>query len=241
MIAISVSDFNKYGCPVCGHSKCITDSVVGGGTYPVTCINCDTYFVKLEDGLTKASFGIIMRSDERDTITVQPELQDHPLKDKICEQIKEVKTIIDIYWIPEIVKHDISGIIRNIDSGKKILELVKCVLNNEEPDSRIDDSDPENIKFVFKRYEFDPSKLRMKVIHNKNILTKEILESAKLEQYRYRACVYKRFWGYDEFEIMAVNDDDALYKAKYFVLNNEKYNLEDYNLSDVKVIGRIDN
>lgn len=50
MIAISYSDYLKYGCPSCGCDSAAGGNVSGYGTSSGTCRECNTRFVILADG-----------------------------------------------------------------------------------------------------------------------------------------------------------------------------------------------
>jgi hypothetical protein len=54
LIAVSYSDFEKYGCVNCGCEFCYSGSVRVSGTTPVTCGECKKEFVILADGVTRS-------------------------------------------------------------------------------------------------------------------------------------------------------------------------------------------
>lgn len=79
-MAISYSDFLKYGCPFCGCDYARSGNVSGGGTSIGACKECDSCFVILADGIRKASFGFEtnQKDENGETVFEYPELQAHP-------------------------------------------------------------------------------------------------------------------------------------------------------------------
>ncbi|MFA6376978.1 MAG: hypothetical protein WCX69_06285, partial [Candidatus Paceibacterota bacterium] len=57
IVAISVSDYNQYGCPNCG-KKSVILKIGGMGTQWVDCTECGKRFSILNDGQKKARIGI---------------------------------------------------------------------------------------------------------------------------------------------------------------------------------------
>lgn len=82
MIAISYSDYLKYGCPSCGCDSAAGGNFSGHGTSDGTCRECGTNFVILADGQRKSSigYGTGRKDSSEETIFEYPELQPHPRK-----------------------------------------------------------------------------------------------------------------------------------------------------------------
>jgi len=70
IVAISVSDFNRYGCPNCG-GKSLMAKISGMGTQWFSCCDCKKGFCVLNDGQQKARIGV---GDP----AIYPLLQKHP-------------------------------------------------------------------------------------------------------------------------------------------------------------------
>lgn len=68
-IAVSASDFKRYGCVYCGHRYCYPGPIKSPGTTPVTCNACGESFIILADGVPRSDFVF------GDSL---PELQPHP-------------------------------------------------------------------------------------------------------------------------------------------------------------------
>lgn len=187
MIAISWSDYMKYGCPSCGCNYAIGGNVSGGGTSSGTCRECNTRFAILADDVRKSSigFGTGQEDENGETIFEYPELQKHPRKgipwhpyvfpDPRPEGGGE-------YWSPRGIGYDLSGFVKSKQAGERLLEMVKEVLGKEKPETWLDyrEYEPEWIQFKIQGSEFDLEKLQKMAVDNGKILTKEILIECKL-------------------------------------------------------------
>ena len=186
MIAISWSDYEKYGCPHCGCDSARGGNLSGRGTQEGICRECKEEFVVLSDGLRKSSigFGTGKKDEEGKTIFEYPELQEHPRKGIACHSWEQPDNRPEHgeYWTPRGIGYDLSGFVVSKKAGERLLEMVKEVLGKESPASWLDwrENEPEWIQFKFQKGEFDLEKLREMAIENGNILTKEILLECKM-------------------------------------------------------------
>lgn len=75
-IAITISDFNKFGCPYCGHKRYYQRASGPKGVLPI-CANpaCQQGFVAVDDGEKVSPWGF--GGDK--TPTFYPPVQRHPL------------------------------------------------------------------------------------------------------------------------------------------------------------------
>ena len=85
------------------------------------------------------------------------------------------------YWSSRGVGYDLAGFVVSREAGERILNMVKEVLNNDNPKSWLDcrKHQPNHIQFKFQAKEFDLIKLHTMTCANNNIVTKEILEECK--------------------------------------------------------------
>lgn len=137
IIAISISDYKKYGCPKCGclfaHS-----TMSGGGAAPVTCGECNHYFVLLDDSLKECpiSFG-----NEH----IRPLLVVHPRKgywphEFVRPDIRPLG-IDGEFWAPRGVGYDLSGFVMSKAAGERIIQMIRQVMMvdpNEKIESWLD-------------------------------------------------------------------------------------------------------
>lgn len=126
IIAVSWSDFDKYGCVNCGCDY-VYSNISGGGSSPVTCGECKQGFVILADGLNKSNIGF----GSEDGTTFYPLLQEHPRKG--ITKHTYVKPDIKPedggeYWSPRGVGYDLSGFVKCKAAGERIVQMVEKVI-----------------------------------------------------------------------------------------------------------------
>lgn len=186
MIAISWSDYRKFGCPNCGCDSASGGNVSGGGTQTGTCRECKETFVILSDDIRKSSigFGTDKKDENGNTIFEYPERQEHPRKGIPWHPwvAPDPRPEYGEYWSPRGIGYDLSGFVKSKQAGERLLEMVKEVLGKEEPATWLDwrEYEPTWIQFKFQGSEFDLEKLQKMAIENDKILTKEILVECKL-------------------------------------------------------------
>ena len=121
MIAISYSDYLKYGCPSCGCDSASGGNVSGYGTSSGTCRECNTTFVILADGerMSSIGYGTGRKNSNGETIFEYPELQPHPRKGTPWHKWvqPDPRPEYGEYWNPRGIGYDLSG----FDSSKFIL------------------------------------------------------------------------------------------------------------------------
>ena len=176
IIAISIEDYLKYGCPYCG-----CDSARGGfmstnRTHIGVCRECEKSFVILHDKCKKSDIGFGLGDGKY----AYPELQEHPRKGIPWHPWipKDDKPEYGEYWKSRGIGYDLSGFVKTKVAGERLLEIVKEVTGKEEPESWLDyrEFEPEWIQFKFQKSEFNLELLDKMAVENGNILTKEILE-----------------------------------------------------------------
>lgn len=186
MIAISWSDYKEYGCPNCGCDTAIRDSSFIGNQPSGTCKSCGLHYQIMTDGLTKSSvgFGTGRKDENGKEIFEYPTLTEHPRKGTPSWHYErpDIRPEYGEYWSPRGIGYDLSGFVKSKQAGERLLEMVKEVLEKENPDSWLDyrEYEPEWIQFKMQKNEFDLEKLERMAIENDRILTKEILIECKL-------------------------------------------------------------
>ena len=185
MIAISWSDYMKYGCPNCGCDSARGGNFFGGGTQEGTCRECGEAFVILADGVKQSSigFGTDMRDREGKMIFEHPMLQEHPRKGTPWHAWvqPDPRPEYGEYWYSRGIGYDLSGFVKSKLAGERLLLMVKEVLLKSHSDSWLDyrEHEPEWIQFKFQGSEFNLEKLEKMVEENNRIITKEILSECK--------------------------------------------------------------
>jgi len=128
IVAVSWSDFEKFGCIKCGCDYCYTGSISGGGTSPVTCGECAESFVILADGLNQSRMGF--GGSDGDPAHY-PDLREHPRKGipKHAYARPDVKPETGgEYWAPRGIGYDLSGFVKSKEAGARIVKMVETVI-----------------------------------------------------------------------------------------------------------------
>lgn len=193
MLAVSYSEFEKYGCPNCGCDYAKVGFMSGGGCTPVTCAECNLGYMVLADGIEQSSIGMgTTRKDEKgETIFEYPKRIPHP-RISIPKHKFEAPDIRPEgegdFWNSRGIgrdpsgKPDMSGFVKSRQAGERILEMVHKVLGKEKSDSWLDyrEQEPLWIQFKFLSTEFDLEKLQKMVADNNDVITEDILTKAVL-------------------------------------------------------------
>lgn len=165
MITISQASYKLYGCPTCGciHGQC--PSVIGGVAYMI-CTECkDRYYVAY--------------NGHQDIVS-------HPRNNIPFHDYEspDLRPDYGEYWKSRGVGYDLSGFVKSKKAGERLLEMVKDVLSVENPKTWLDfrKNEPNWIQFKFNKEEFDLCKLDVLAEENNGVVTKEILQQAKLNQ-----------------------------------------------------------
>jgi hypothetical protein len=186
MLAIRASEYEEYGCPNCGCDYIIRHNVFIGNQPTGSCKHCNLNFQILADGLTESTvkFGTGRKDNNGTEILEGAVLIPHPRKGipKWKWEAPDEKPEYGEYWNPRGIGYDLSGFIKSKAAGERILNMVKEVLNKEEPESWLDyrESEPTWIQFKFQKSEFDLDKLYKMSNDMNGIITKEILISCKV-------------------------------------------------------------
>lgn len=186
MLAISFSDYEKYGCPNCGCDYATGGRFVSYGFTTGTCEECNLTFELMPDGhdISRVGFGTGRKDENGKVIMEYPRRIEHPRKGipKHAYEWPDPRPEYGEYWAPRGIGYDLSGFVKSKKAGERILEMVKEVLGKEKPDSWLDyrPSEPKWIQFKFQKEEFDLEKLEDLAVKNNAILTKEILLECKI-------------------------------------------------------------
>lgn len=133
IVAISWSDYQKYGCPRCGCASASSNSS-GCGAADGRCMECDSEFVILGDGIKECP---IMFGNEK----YKPKLQKHPRVGKWPHEFVRPdivpKGIEGEFWDPRGIGYDLSGFVKTKAAGERIVKMVKEIIGNE-PKSWLD-------------------------------------------------------------------------------------------------------
>ena len=117
MIAISWSDYRKFGCPNCGCDSARGGNVSGGGTQEGTCRECKETFVILSDDIRKSSigFGTDKKDENGNTVFEYPERQEHPRKGIPWHPwiAPDPRPEYGEYWSPRGIGYDLSGFVKS--------------------------------------------------------------------------------------------------------------------------------
>lgn len=177
MLAISSSDFNKFGCPNCGCDIAIRGYVSGHGSALVICENCKLEYIILTDGLDISAIGT-----QNGPKTEYPKRIEHPRKDipKWKYEWPDPRPEEGEYFSPRGVGYDLAGFVKSKAAGERIIELAKKVLNKSNIKSWLDyrPHEPKWIQVKFQKEEFDLETLCE--LTKDGILTEEILMDCKL-------------------------------------------------------------
>ncbi len=178
VIAIRYTDFLKYGCARCGCDVVLSSGIGGVGV----CEECSQQQMFFDDDVKESKIGF----GDGNGHYYYPTVQEHPRKgipwhpyvwpDPKPEGGGE-------FWHPRGIGYDLSGFVKSKQAGERILEMVKEVLDTEDPKSWLDwrPKEPKWIQFKFQKEEFNLEKL-MDMTEETGIVTKEILEKCALER-----------------------------------------------------------
>lgn len=188
MLAVNFREEEKYGCPNCGCDRWRRDTSYMGNQPAGTCRSCGLHYQIFADGITESSvgFGTGRKDESGEDVMEYPKLISHPRRGipKWKYETPDVRPEYGEYWSPRGLGYDLSGFVKSRQAGNRLLQLVKEVLNNENPSSWLDyrEREPEWIQFKFQKEEFDLSKLEKMVLENNKIINKEILLSCAICQ-----------------------------------------------------------
>ncbi len=127
-IAISGKDYSKYGCPKC---NCIYRKFEDFDcSYIVSCIECNTKFVVLDQSVNISLFGFQQNEDKDEYI--YPKFQNHPNKKRAHYYIRpDKKPDIGEYFKPRGVGYDLAGFVESRISGERIINMFRKILGHD--------------------------------------------------------------------------------------------------------------
>ena len=181
-IAIYNKDFLKYGCPECNCGTHIGSGFSGQGMYPGNCRHCGRSFIQLADSVDE----IRMTTGY---FNIKASIIDHPKKDgKIWkwEPKDETPKEDGEYFKSRGNGYDLAGFVRTKAAGERLVELIKNVLDDNDPKSWLDyrELEPEWIQVKIQPLEFDVIKLDKLICkekdRSKQMITRKMLEKCKL-------------------------------------------------------------
>ena len=229
MIAISDSDRREFGCPYCGCDTALVSGSFGGGTFPVSCIECKKNYVVLADGISRSTmgFGTNKKDINGKIIFEYPVLSEHPRKGISAHKYvaPDVKPENGDYCSPRGVGYDLACFVKTKMAGERIVEMVKefedkgvsCWLDYREHEPnwiQVKFSTKEKIREYF---------LDGKLKENDKIITKELLEEVLTMPINYTNTT-KYYRGFDLaswFNLVDVLQDFKKYQNGGFESNQE--------------------
>lgn len=136
MIAVSWSDYEKYGCVHCGCEYVHGAGFSGGGCTPVKCGKCEGYFIILANGLSISPVGFGKKDGTGYDYPVRTE---HPRTGTPKHEYvrPDIRPPEGEYWMPRGVGYDLSGFVKCKAAGERIVKLIECVIG-ETPKSWLD-------------------------------------------------------------------------------------------------------
>ena len=187
MLAVNYLEEEKYGCPNCGCDRRVRDSMYISNQPGVTCKSCGLHYQIICGDIRKSDmmgFNSGRKDENGNTIFENAILIPHPRKGipKWHYENPDVRPENGEYWIPREIGYDLSGFVKSKQAGERVLQMVKEVLEIDNPKSWLDyrESEPDWIQFKFQKEEFDLEKLKILASDNTCIVTKEILMKCKL-------------------------------------------------------------
>lgn len=185
MLAVRASEDIKWGCPNCGCDTWIRDSSFRSDQPAGTCRGCKLHYqILADDAVPEVKYGTDRKDADGNTIMETAIFIKHPRKgiEAWHWEAPDVRPKYGEYWSPRGIGYDLSGFVRSKQAGERILDMVKEVLEVDEPKSWLDyrKNEPSWIQFKFQNSEFDLEKLQKLVKENKGIITIEIIKQCKL-------------------------------------------------------------
>lgn len=118
------------------------DSCYRGDQPSGTCKSCGLHYQIFADGITESSvgFGTGRKDNDGKDVTEYPKLISHPRKGipKWHYEIPDVRPEYGEYWRPRGIGYDLSGFVKSKQAGERVFQIVKEVLNKENPSSWLD-------------------------------------------------------------------------------------------------------
>lgn len=196
-IAISWSDYNKYGCPNCGCASTHNTGCQGGGTVPSQCFECEHQFVILADGMEKSTIGFGEGKDQnQENIFYYPLLTKHPREGtpKHVYVRPDLRPEYGEYYNPRGIGYDLAAFVKSKEAGQRVVEMYQEIFKEFEDKEKLKDLfgstecsawldyRPNEPTWIQVKLDYG-SKRRMYALTclistNNNIITKEIIKEA---------------------------------------------------------------
>lgn len=183
-IAISLEDFEAFGCPYCGttiHRR----HTSSGGTHHLSCGDSDcgrSFVIEVKELISGMGFS----SDDGNSYE-HPIVRKHPRYGIPTTpfKAKDVRPegMDADFFISRGVGYDLAGFVKSKEAGNRLLDKMKEVLETETLKSWLDfrEREPSRIQLKIQSSEFNLEKLDEMVSSNNDILTTEILKSCKIK------------------------------------------------------------
>lgn len=210
MIAISSSDYEKFGCVNCGCDFAYNPaSISGNGTFPAKCGECSTEFVILADGLEKSGLGFGNGSNDY----TYPILQEHPrhgiLKHKFVRPDIRPENGIGEFCNSRGVGYDLACFVKSKEAGKRIVDMFdkifeerkkehkncKCFVCGKDPvwlDYRPHEPLWIQVKIQYCKYHERNINVLSQLINEDNIITEDKIRMAMNIEWD-----FKNMWKYE--------------------------------------------
>jgi hypothetical protein len=122
LIAISGSDYHKYGCPSCNCIYGVPKSL--DWSYITKCKECGMNFEVIADGYSDSGFRYGKDS-------IKAVFVDHPNKKRFHYYIRpDIKPEVGEYFKPRGVGYDLAGFVESRLAGERIINMFKKILGN---------------------------------------------------------------------------------------------------------------
>lgn len=233
MIAVSYSDYDKYGCTKCGCAFCYTNGVSSQESTLVTCGECNNNFVILGDGVKKSSSGYKLNGEEEFTF---PVLSKHPregiLKHAFVRPDVRPENGKGDFCEPRGVGYDVACFVKSKQAGERITSMINrvCSGNKEGFVCHLDYRENEPL-WIQVKIDY-PSELRAHLLidlikKNNNVIDEDIVLEAMNKQidletyYRYSTSLKIReaySWNFIEGvlgKFGKLDEEETVYKLAY--------------------------
>ena len=127
MIAVSIQDFELYGCANCGCGTVRYIPFENLNAVSGTCVECDTSFVMLRNHVEVSPTGFKHSESEE---VYYPVRQPHPRNGILKHEYvnPELKPQNGEYWAPRGVGYDLSGFVKSKEAGQRIVDMIYQII-----------------------------------------------------------------------------------------------------------------
>ena len=185
MLAVNVDEEKLWGCPNCGCDTWVMDNFFRSDQVSGKCRHCGLHYQIVANGCKpEVRFGTGRKDSEGKDIMEAAILIKHPRIgiEAWHWELPDIKPDNGEYWSSRGLGYDLSGFVKSKQAGERLQQMVKEVLNKEEPLSYLDyrECEPTWIQFKFQKQEFNLEELERLAKENDNIVTIDILSNCRL-------------------------------------------------------------